>query len=204
MAERPPGMELRPKPPRQPGGARDGKTAQEVEASLERLFAWAAWADKQDGAVKPVPGKAMAVALNQPAGVIGMALPDAPALLGLVSCIAPALATGNACVAVASHAYPLIATEFCQILDTSDVPGGTVNMITGETAALMPVLAQHADVEAVWSFAGADLSAAIETGAAGNLKRTWLPRRLDWTKSNAAEFLAAATQVKTVWLPYGA
>ncbi|WP_138468925.1 aldehyde dehydrogenase family protein [Poseidonocella sp. HB161398] len=185
-------------------GAEIAAAAAEVEASLERLFTWAAWADKQDGAVKPVPGKALAVALRQPAGVIGMALPDAPALLGLVSCIAPALATGNAVVAAASAAYPLIAAEFCQILDTSDVPGGTVNMVSGDPAQLMPVLAQHADLDAVWSFAGQDLSEAIEAGAAGNLKRSWCPRGMDWGRSNAAEFLEAATEVKTVWLPYGA
>ncbi|MBE3637923.1 aldehyde dehydrogenase family protein [Mangrovicoccus algicola] len=185
-------------------GAPAAEAAAEVEAALERLFTWAAWADKQDGAVKPVPGKVVAAMLHRPAGVIGMALPEAPVLLGLVSVLAPALATGNACVVLAAESAPLIAAEFGQVLDTSDVPGGVVNMISGDPAVLMPEMARHADLEAVWCFCGQDLSGPVEEGAAGNLKRSWCPRGMDWSRANAAEFLAAATETRTLWLPYGA
>jgi len=177
----------------------------EVEAAVRRLFTWAAWADKHEGRAKGVPIRGVALAMNEPVGVIGAFAPDESALLGLAGVIAPAMAMGNRIVVVASEPYPLAATDFYQLLDTSDVPGGVVNIVTGSHAELAPHLAGHADVDAVWSFSSADLSGTVERESAGNLKRTWVNngRTRDWSAPHSAEFLAQATEVKTIWIPYG-
>ena len=139
--------------------------------------------------------------------VIGAFAADETPLLGLVSVIAPVIAMGNRCVVVASEPYPLAATDFYQVLDTSDVPGGVVNILTGSHSELAPHLAGHLGADAAWSFSSSDLSAVLEREAAGNLKRTWVNhgRSRDWMSEDGAgqEFLAAATEVKTIWVPYG-
>ena len=179
---------------------------QEVEASIQRLFTYAAWADKYDGAAKSVPIRGIALAMNEPVGVIGALLPDECPLLGLVSVMAPAIAMGNTCVLVPGQ-HALAATDFYQVLDTSDVPGGVVNIVTGPPEDLAKSLAGHLDVDAVWSFSSHPLSALIERESAGNLKRTWVNhgRARDWLSpsSEGREFLAQATEIKTVWVPYG-
>jgi aldehyde dehydrogenase (NAD+) len=145
--------------------------------------------------------------MNEPVGLIGAFCPDEAPLLGLVSVIAPAMALGNRVVAVASEPFPLAATDFYQVLDTSDVPGGVVNILTGSPAELAPQMAGHMGLDAVWSFSSSDLSAVIEREAAGNLKRTWVNngRARDWTgaEGEGLAFLQAATEVKTIWIPYG-
>jgi aldehyde dehydrogenase (NAD+) len=181
--------------------------SQEVEASINRLFSYAAWADKYDGQAKGVPLRGLALALHEPVGVVAAFCADECPLLGLISALGPALAMGNRCVLIASEPFPLIATDFYQILETSDVPAGVVNILTGCHRDLAEPVASHLNLDAVWSFSSSDLSAQIETASAGNLKRTWVNngRQPDWF-SNAAEgrsFLAAATEVKTVWVPYG-
>ncbi|NIY97456.1 aldehyde dehydrogenase family protein [Salipiger sp. HF18] len=187
-------------------GGRDG--AKEVETSIERLFTYAAWCDKFDGRVAGVPLRGTALAMRAPCGVIGGLCPDQHPLLGLVSLMAPAIAMGNRVVLVASEPFPLAATEFYQVLDTSDVPGGVVNILTGSHAELAPTLAGHADVDSVWSFSGAPLSEVVERHAAGNLKRSWVNDGMarDWTGADGEgrAFLDAATEVKTVWIPWGA
>ncbi|EAU45167.1 aldehyde dehydrogenase family protein [Salipiger bermudensis] len=187
-------------------GARTG--AKEVEKSVERLFTYAAWADKFDGRIANVPLRGAALAMRAPCGVIGGFCPDAYPLLGLVSLMAPAIAMGNRAILVASEPFPLAATEFYQVLETSDVPGGVVNILTGSHAELAPTMASHMDIEAVWSFSGADLSTEIERGAAGNLKRAWVnyAQDRDWMGADGEgrAFLEAATEVKTVWIPWGA
>ena len=179
----------------------------EVEASVRRLFTWAAWADKHDGAAKGVPLRGIALAMNEPVGVIGALCPDEAPLLGFVSVMAPAIAMGNTCVLIPSEPFPLAATDFYQVLDTSDVPGGVVNIVTGSHAELGKTLAGHMDVDAVWSFSSADLSGMIEREAAGNLKRTWVNhgRGRDWfgPEGEGRVFREAATEVKTIWVPYG-
>ena len=179
----------------------------EVEAAIERLFTYAAWADKFDGAAKAVPIRGVALAMNEPCGVIGALCPDEAPLLGLVSVMAPAIAMGNRCVLVASDPFPLAATDFYQVLDTSDVPAGVVNILTGSHAELAGPLAGHLDVDAVWSFSSSDLSGKIEAESAGNLKRTWVNHGLsrDWSgpEGEGRAFLEAATEVKTIWVPYG-
>ncbi|MCE2737774.1 MAG: aldehyde dehydrogenase family protein [Rhodobacter sp.] len=184
---------------------RDGSA--EVEASIARLFTWAAWADKYDGAAKPVPIRGIALAMNEPCGVIGAIAPDEVPLLGLISVMAPAIAMGNTCVLVPGEAFPLAATDLYQVLETSDLPGGVVNIVTGSHAELAKTLAGHMDVDAVWSFSSTDLAALIEGESACNLKRTWVNRARgrDWfgPEGEGRDFLRQATEVKTIWVPYG-
>ncbi|MFB0993706.1 MAG: aldehyde dehydrogenase family protein [Paracoccaceae bacterium] len=179
----------------------------EVEQAISRLFYYAAFADKFDGTVKSVPLRGVAMAMNVPCGVIGAICPDEAPLLGLVSLMAPIIAMGNRTVLVPSEAYPLAATDLYQVFDTSDLPAGVVNIVTGAHLELAPVLAGHMDVDAVWSFSSKGLSAEIERLAAGNLKRTWVNhgKAKDWfdPKSEGRHFLEAATEVKTIWVPYG-
>lgn len=181
--------------------------ADEVEATIRRLFTYAAWADKFTGDVKGAPIRGVALAMREPVGVIGAFCPDEAPLLGLVSVMAPAIAMGNRAVLVASEPFPLAATEFYQVLDTSDVPGGVVNILTGSHSELAPQLAGHADVDAVWSFSSSLLSSVIEKESAGNLKRTWVNNGFarDWmgAEGEGRAFLEQATEVKTVWVPYG-
>jgi aldehyde dehydrogenase (NAD+) len=181
----------------------------EVELSIERLYSWAAWADKYDGRVHPTPLRAVTLAMHEPIGVVGVVCPDDFPLLGLVSTVMPLIAMGNTVVAVPSERAPLAATDFYQVLDTSDVPGGVINLVTGQRSELVETLAAHDDVDAVWYFGGdAEQSAAVERVSAGNLKRTWVDhgRARDWADHRAGEgeaFLRHATQVKNIWVPYG-
>lgn len=185
-------------------GKRGGK--REVEASISRLFTWAAWADKFAGTAQNVPLRGMAMALREPVGVIGAVCADDAPLLGLVSVLGAAMAMGNRAVLVASEPFPLTALDFVQVLETSDVPAGVANILTGPHTDLAPVLAGHMDVDAVWSFSSSDISEEIERASATNLKRTWVNNGQvrDWyDERDTRAFLDAATEVKTVWLPYG-
>lgn len=179
----------------------------EVGAAISRLFTYGAWADKYDGQVHGVPIRGIALAMKEPVGVIGVLCPDEAPLLGLISVMAPAIAMGNTCVLVASQTAPLAATDFYQILETSDVPAGVVNILTGAHADLAKPMAGHMDIDALWSFSSTDLSASIEKASASNLKRTWVnnARARDWfdTAGEGREFLAHATEVKNIWVPYG-
>lgn len=187
-------------------GAREPLARAEVSTSIDRLFTYGAWADKYDGAVKPVPIRGVALAMPEPVGVIGAFAPGSHALLGTVTLLGAALAMGNRVVLVPSEPFPLAATDFYQVLDTSDVPAGVVNIVTGAHADLAKPLAGHLGVDAVWSFSDAPISHIIEAEAAGNLKRTWVNHGLarDWMKADARSFLAEATETKTIWVPYGA
>ncbi|WP_170369123.1 aldehyde dehydrogenase family protein [Ruegeria arenilitoris] len=184
-------------------GRKDG--AKEVDAAIQRLFTAAAWADKYDGQVHGVPIRGVAIAMKEPVGVIGALCADEAPLLGLVSAMAPAIAMGNRVVLVASEPYPLAATDFYQVLDTSDVPAGVVNILTGSHEELAKPLASHLNVDAVWSFSSSDLSAQIEVVSAGNLKRTWVNNAtaIDWGMDHTRRFLQAATEIKNIWVPYG-
>lgn len=186
-------------------GGRSG--AKEVEAAIARLFTYAAWADKFDGQAHGVPIRGVALAMREPVGVIGALCPDDVPLLGLVSVMSPAIAMGNRVVLVASEPYPLAATDFYQVLETSDVPAGVVNILTGSHAELAPTLATHMDVDAVWSFSSSPVSAEIERRSVSNLKRTWVNNGFDrdWMApmGEGRPFLEAATEVKSIWIPYG-
>jgi aldehyde dehydrogenase (NAD+) len=158
----------------QTGATRDaGRT--EVEATISRLFTYAAWADKYDGAVHQVPIRGVTLAMHEPIGVVGVAAPESHPLLGFVSVLAPTIAVGNTLVALPSAAHPLTATDFYGVLETSDLPGGVVNIVTGDKEALALILAEHLDVDAVWFCGSKAGGRAIEAASAGNMKRTWLP-----------------------------
>ncbi len=188
-------------------GASAADAMREVEASISRLFTYGAWADKHDGAIHDVPLRGVALAMHEPIGVVGVACPDPYPLLGLVSLIAPLLATGNRVVAVPSERYPLSATDFYSVLETSDVPAGVVNIVTGPRDALAKVLAEHDDVDAVWYLGSRVGATAIEKASAANLKRTWTEwdgrEWLDPRVGEGREFLLRAVQVKNIWIPYG-
>lgn len=180
----------------------------ETERAVERLFTYAAWADKFDGAVHSVADpRLLVLALHEPVGVVGVVCPDEFPLLAFVSLVAPAVAVGNTVVAVPSQRHPLAATDLYQVLDTSDVPGGVVNILTGDRDALARVLAQHEDVDVLWYFGTPEGAAHVERDSAGNLKRTWTwTRPADWLDARWAEspeFLRHATHVKNVWVPHG-
>ena len=183
------------------------RARQEVDASLARLFTYGAWADKYDGAVHSVPIRGVAIAMNEPIGVIGIACDDAYPLLGMLSLVAPAVAMGNTTVVVPSQQHPLAATDFYGVLETSDLPAGVINIVTGDKDALSKVLAEHDDVEAVWYRGGRDGARAVELASASNMKRTWATwDERDWLdrdEGEGREFLRAATQVKNIWVPYG-
>jgi aldehyde dehydrogenase (NAD+) len=182
--------------------------ALEVERTIERLFTYAAWADKYDGAVHRTPFRNATLAMPEPIGVIGIACPDEYPLLGCVSLLAPAISMGNTVVVVPSERHPLSATDLYQVLDTSDLPGGVVNIVTGGRDALAKVLAEHNNVDAMWYFGSQEGCAMVERASVSNLKRTWVScRSRHWLdpKAGAGEvFLRQATQVKNIWVPYGA
>ena len=175
--------------------------AEEVEQAIDLLFTYAAWADKNDGAAKGVPMRGLAVAVNEPVGVIGAICPAEKPLLGLIAAMAPAIAMGNRIVLVPSEAFPLAATDFYQVLETSDVPAGVVNIVTGAQALLSADIASHLDLDAVWNFSDSALDADIEKAAAGNLKRTWMAG--PEAALTGRDALAQACEVKTIWVPYG-
>ena len=182
--------------------------AKEVEASIDRLFTYAAWADKYDGAVHQVPIRGVALAMNEPIGTVGIACPDEAPLLSFISLVAPAIAMGNRVVALPSQAYPLAATDLYQIFETSDLPAGVVNIVTGDRDTLSKTLSEHAGVDSMWYFGSAEGSAAVEENSIINLKRTWVSGGLarnwfDHVQGADDEFLRQATQVKNIWIPYG-
>jgi len=191
-------------------GASSDAAAGEVTASISRLFTYAAWADKYDGAIHHVPIRGVTLAMPEAIGVIGIAAPASNPLLGFVSLVAPAVATGNTVVAIPSPTHPLSATDFYGVLETSDVPDGVINIVTGDRDPLIRVLAEHLDVDAVWYWGTAAGVKAVEEASAGNMKRTWASDQtahaLDWLDpawGEGQEFLRHATQVKNIWIPYG-
>jgi aldehyde dehydrogenase (NAD+) len=185
------------------------KSAQvEVEASVNRLFTYAAWADKFGGTVQETTLHGITVAVNEPIGVVGIACPEQYPLLAFISLMAPAIARGNTIVIIPSQKYPLSATDFYQVLDTSDVPPGVVNIVTGDRDHLTKTLIQHEDVDAVWYFGSAEGSYYVEYESAANMKRTWVNYGIsrDWISTEAGEgeeFLHESTQVKNIWVPTG-
>jgi aldehyde dehydrogenase (NAD+) len=189
-------------------GATKRAASKEVAATLSRLFTYAAWADKFDGAVHTPPQRNVALAVNEPLGVLGIVCPDINPLLSFVSLMAPAIAMGNRVVIVPSERYPLLATDFYQILDTSDLPGGTVSIVTGDRESLSKVLAEHHQIDGIWYHGSAEGSVAVEHASACNVKRSWVNngKARDWFSPQHGEgrqFLRHATQVKNIWLPYG-
>jgi len=182
--------------------------AAEVDTGIERTFSYAAWADKFDGSVHNPPFRTIAIAMNEPIGTVGIVCPNEVPLLGFLSLVLPALATGNTVIAVPSETYPLITGDLYQLFDTSDLPGGAVNIVTGPASQLLKTLAEHDNVDAIWCFTDETGAAAAKSYSVGNLKQVWTNegRAIDWFDRKQAEgrwFLDHATQVKNIWVPYG-
>ena len=189
-------------------GAKKSAAHEEVQKSIERIYDYAALADKYDGNVHHTPIRNVTLAMPEAIGVMGIVCPEEAPLLGFVSTVIPAIAMGNRVIAIPSETAPLSATDFYQVLDTSDVPGGVVNIITGNQMELGEVLANHDDVEAVWHFGTKEGSKMVEHASAENMKRTWVNhgKTRDWFKPHEGEtqvFLRHATQIKNIWVPYG-
>jgi aldehyde dehydrogenase (NAD+) len=187
-------------------GAGEKEARREVDLSIERLFTYAAWADKFGGTVQETTLQGFVVAHHDYLGVIGIACPDERPLLAFVSLVSPAICRGNCVVAIPSPAHPLAATDFYQVLDTSDVPGGVVNIVTGDRDHLIKTLVEHDDVDAMWYFGDAEGSRQVELRSASNMKRTWVGYGLpiDWTdreQGEGKEFLYEAVQIKNIWIP---
>jgi aldehyde dehydrogenase (NAD+) len=180
----------------------------EVQYGVERIFTYAAWADKYDGAVHNPPFRNVALAMREPVGTVGIMCPPEVPLLGFLSLVMPAIAVGNTVVAIPSERYPLVTGDLYQVFETSDLPGGVVNIVTGRASELTKVLAEHADIDAIWSFADEASSAIVKSLSIGNLKQVFSNegRAVDWFNVAQGEgrwFLHHAVQVKNIWVPYG-
>jgi aldehyde dehydrogenase (NAD+) len=180
----------------------------EVQAGIERVFSYGAWADKYDGAVHNPPFRNIALAMHESVGTIGIVCPTEVPLLGFLSLVMPAIAMGDTVVAVPSEGYALIMGDLYQVFETSDLPGGVVNMVSGRASELLKVLAEHDDVDAIWSFSGEANAAVAKALSVGNLKQVFSDegRAIDWFSIEQGEgrwFLHHATQVKNIWVPYG-
>ena len=181
---------------------------QEVATSIERLFYWAALADKAGGSLQETTLRGLVCAIHEPVGVIGIACPDDAPLLAFVSLIAPAIARGNTVICIPSPRYPLCATDLYQVFDTSDLPAGVVNIVTGERDHLVKTLVEHDDVDSLWYFGDAEGSRQVESRSRHNIKRAWVNygAARDWHDAQqgaGAEFLQESVEVKNVWVPTG-
>jgi len=180
----------------------------EVNSGIERIFSYAAWADKFDGAVHNPPFRTIAIAMNEPIGTVGIICPQEAPLLGFLSLVMPVIAAGNTAIVIPSETYPLITGDLYQLFDTSDLPGGAVNIVTGYASQLLKVLAEHDDVDAIWCFGDEANASAAKSFSIGNLKQVFTNegRVIDWFDVKQGEgrwLLQHATQVKNIWVPYG-
>ena len=180
----------------------------EVEAAVESLFTFAAWADKHDGRVHSTPFRNVTFAMNEPVGTVAIRCGEAAPLAGVAGAVGAALCQGNVAVVVVPERFPLPALDLVQVLETSDVPAGAVNVLAGIHGEVVPTLAAHDDVDQLWDFVADSLSGEAERLSAGNLKRVWVDREgaVDWQRlsGDAAEMiLRRGTRVKNIWVPYG-
>jgi aldehyde dehydrogenase (NAD+) len=184
------------------------QAALEVKLSVERLFSYAGWTDKFDGAVHNPPFRNISLAMNEAVGTVGVICPAHVPLLGFFSLVLPLIATGNSVVAVPSETYPLIAGDIYQVFETSDLPGGVVNLVSGRAGELLKVLAEHDDLDAIWCYGNADACAAAKALSIGNLKQVWTNEAREINFGDVAQgegrwYLEHAYQVKNIWVPYG-
>lgn len=184
------------------------KCEEEFTETIARIFAYAGWCDKFEGHIHTPPMKAVALAMNEPLGVIGLVCPETQPLLSMISLMMPAVAMGNSVIVIPSQNAPLVATLLMQVLETSDIPAGVINIVTGLHSNIVPTLAQHDGVDSLWYFGDSGMSTDIEKWSIGNLKQTWVNygknrNWLDDIQSEGENFLRRATQVKNIWVPYG-
>jgi aldehyde dehydrogenase (NAD+) len=184
------------------------QASREVSLGVQRLFSYAAWTDKYEGSVHSPPFRNISMAMNEPLGTVAVVCPETVPLLGLLSMVLPLLSMGNCVVAVPSVAYPLVVGDLYQLFDTSDVPGGVINLVTGQPAELAKVLAEHDDVDALWCYGDDTMCANAKRLSVGNLKQVWTNegRQIDFFDARYGEgrwYLDHACQVKNIWVPYG-
>ena len=189
-------------------GAAPEAAGAEVDAAVQAAFTFAAWADKHDGSVHSTPFRNVTLAMNEPVGTVAIRCGDTAPLAGALASIAAALSQGNVVVTLLSERFPIPALDLVQVLETSDVPPGAVNILSGLHHEVLPTLAAHDDVDQLWDFVGDELSGEAERLSAGNLKRVWVDREqaVDWRSlpGHASEMLLhKATRVKNIWVPYG-
>ncbi|MEU4828908.1 aldehyde dehydrogenase family protein, partial [Actinomadura sp. NPDC023710] len=178
----------------------------QVDAAVDRWVWYAGWADKLTavtGAANPVSGPFFNFSTPEPTGVVAVVAPDSP-LLGLISVLAPVIVSGNTTVAIASEPAPLPSITLAEVLATSDLPGGVVNLLTGHRTEITPWLAAHMDINAL-DLAGThpEHLQELEDNAAGNLKRVLRPTGHDWTAEPGTARMTAFLETKTVWHPVG-
>ncbi len=189
-------------------GAEAEQAEAEFDTSIGRIFTYAAWADKYDGQVHNAPYRGVTMALPEAKGVIGIVAPERQPLLSIISLLLPALAMGNRVVLVPGEHAANIALDLIQVLETSDIPAGVVNIITGSKAVLAPQLAGHAEVNALWCWGNNDLLTGVEMASSEDLKVTWCHAEddRDWLceqQGAGNEFLRQAIEIKNIWTPYG-
>ena len=183
-------------------GAANPAAKSEVDASISALFTAAAWADKYDGVIHQTPIRNVTLAMPEPIGVMAIMLPDDQPLLAFCTLAVTAFAMGNALIVTPSFAHPLSVTDFYQVIETSDVPNGTINIVTGERDDLAKTLSEHDDVDAMWFAGPHDGQTAVQKASADNMKRTWVLPAIG-ALPLTEDVLREATQVKNVWVPYG-
>ena len=189
-------------------GVSKKQAGHEVETAVRSIFSYAALADKHEGLIHQPPMRGLALALNEPIGVLGLVCSDEAPLLGMLSMLLPAIAMGNTVVLVPSRPFALVATDFYQVLETSDVPSGVINIVSGDAEELGSVLAKHDDVAGLWISGTADECTNAKKLSSGNMKIIWTNngKKLDWFDNQQAagrEWMRRASQVKNVWIPYG-
>lgn len=188
---------------------REAKSCEEeVDLSIQRLFYWASYADKYGGVIQETAFYGVTAKVHEPVGVVAILCPDEMPLLSFVSLFAPAIVRSNAVIIVPSEKHPLCAIDLYQVFETSDLPAGVVNIITGSRDHFAAHLVDHQDVQSIWYFGSAEGSKVVEERSASNVKRTWVNYGLqrDWTvpaQGQGEEFLYHSIQVKNIWLPIG-
>jgi len=180
----------------------------EFDESISRLFSYAAWADKYDGAVHSAPYRGVTMALPEPMGVLAQIAPEESPLLSTISLIAPAIAMGNRVILIPSQKFASVALELVQTFETSDVPAGVINIVSGNKQELAEQLAGHAEADAMWCWAEHEIVSVVESISARDLKRLWVndDGDRDWSdplQGEGLEFLRNATEIKNIWTPYG-
>ena len=190
-------------------GVSAAKAKREVSLTIDRLVHFAGWTDKYQqvfGSVNPVASAHFNFTTPEPTGVVVVLAPDEPSLLALVSLVAPVILSGNTAIVIASEKFPLPAATFAEILATSDLPGGVVNILTGQRAELVPHIATHMDVNAIVDGAGnAELSSRLQAGVATNLKRYANHAGTDWFSARVEDpyRILDTVEFKTAWHPIG-
>ena len=189
-------------------GKDSGDARAELDLCISRIYTYAAMADKFDGHVHATPHRNVTLEMREAMGVIGIVAPEEAGLLGFISTVMPAIAMGNRVVVIPSQRYALLATDFYQVLDTSDLPGGVINIITGKQDPLTEEMTKHYDLEAMWYWGSVEGSKMVEESAAATMKRTWVNygRYHDWEDPEQGEgesFLRRAIEIKNIWIPYG-